>query len=321
MPTVIFAGLRLPEREGEKHSPPFALPCQCGAMLHGERTASHQVLRCPHCRAERFILPRSPLPNVKAHTADSSSSILRVGPWRVWRWPLLGATLALIVGVAGVLLLLNILGPETKTEPGISIEQQAERHFQAGQSAINTGSFHQANRELAAALELAPRVPERWPASRRQEVVQLQRQAGIVADLLTEAPTEIIRNSLGMPEAEWQAIFARNYAHRSIILDDTIHKDASGFHLGFRMRVAGSAAHWDLNQLAVLKAVDLFQPRHIILGLRLAEIRREAKGSWLVIPEPDSGVLFTDPRFFVGLSVAVDGEIEQVLKAQQEWVK
>jgi len=139
--------------------------------------------------------------------------------------------------------------------------------------------------------------------------------------LLTEAPTEIIRNSLGVPEAEWQVIFARNYAHRSVILDDTIHKDASAYHLGFKMRVANGAAHWDLNQLSVLKSVDLFQPRRIILGLRLADIRRDGKGGWLVIPEPDSGVLFTDPRFFVGLSVAVDREMEQVLKAQQEWVK
>ncbi|HLW67043.1 MAG TPA: hypothetical protein VKS79_17145, partial [Gemmataceae bacterium] len=106
-----------------------------------------------------------------------------------------------------------------------------------------------------------------------------------------------------------------------IILDDSIHKDASGYHLGFKMRVAGASAHWDLNHLSVLKSVDLFQPRRIILGLRLAEIRREPKGGWLVIPEPNSGVLLTDPRFFVGLSVAVDREMEQVLKAQQEWVK
>jgi hypothetical protein len=199
----------------------------------------------------------------------------------------------------------------------LTTEQQAEQHFQIGQNAINGGSFHQAERELSAALELSPR----WSAARGREATQLQRQAGIVADLLTEAPTEIIRNSLGMPEAEWQANFARNYAHRSIILDDTVHKDASGYHLGFKMRVAGNAAHWDLHELSVLRSVDLFQPRRIILGLRLAEIRREAKGGWLVIPEPNSGVLFIDPRFFVGLSVAVDREMEQVLKAQQEWVK
>src|SRR5262249_46494470 len=140
-------------------------------------------------------------------------------------------------------------------------------------------------------------------------------------DLLTESPAEIIRNSVGLPEGEWKAVFARNYAHRSIILDDTIHRDGSGYHLGFRMRVAGSAARWDLSQLTALKSVDLFQPRRLLLGLRLAGIRREANGDWVVLPEPDSGVLFTDPRFFAGLSVVVDHEMEQVLKAQQEWVK
>jgi DNA-directed RNA polymerase subunit RPC12/RpoP len=316
MPTVVFAGLRLPEREGEKETP-FTVRCHCGATLQGQRLAQHQVVRCSHCGAERFILPRSALPVVKAVAANPPSSVLRSGSWRVWRGPLIGAGLALVLGIVGIVLLVHFaVGPEGESKP-LSPAQQAEQHLQAGENAIQGGSFHQAERELSAALDLSPQ----WPAAHRQEVTQLQRQAGILADLLTEAPAEIIRNSLGVPEAEWQAIFARNYAHRSIILDDTVHKDASGYHLGFKTRVAGAAAHWDLNQLSVLKSVDLFQPRRVILGLRLAEIRPDGKGGWLVIPEPDSGVLFTDPRFFVGLSVAVDREMEQVLKAQQEWVK
>ena len=317
MPIVNFSGLRLPEREGEKEAP-FTVRCHCGAALQGQRLAHHQVVRCAQCGAERFILPRSALPGVKADAANPASSVLRPVSWRDWRAPLIGAGLAVVVGAVGIALLVHFAtGSKDETKPALNAEQLAEQHFQAGENAINGGSFHQAERELSAALDLS----QRWPAARRQEVAQLQRQAGIVADLLTEAPTEIIHNSLGMPEAEWRAIFARNYAHRSIILDDTIHRDASGYHLGFKMRVAGAAAHWDLNQLSVLKSVDLFQPRRVILGLRLAEIRRNAKGGWLVIPEPESGVLFTDPRFFVGLSVAVDREMEQVLKAQQEWVK
>jgi hypothetical protein len=227
--------------------------------------------------------------------------------------------LALALGVIVVVLILEqATKPRVEPEQSLSTEEQAEQHYQSGQAAINAGLFHESAHELSTALELAQ---QNWPAARRHEVFQLQRQAGIVADLLTEAPAEIIRNSLGVPDLEWQAIFARNYAQRSIILDDTIHKDASGYHLGFQMRVAGRNAHWDLSQLSVLKSIDLFQPRRIVLGLRLAEIRREPNGGWLVLPEPDSGVLFTDPRFFLGLSVALDREMEQVLKTQKEWVK
>jgi hypothetical protein len=317
MPTVVFAGLRLPEREGEKEVP-FTVRCHCGASLHGLRAVQHLVVRCAQCGVERFILPRSALAAVKANVANPESSMSRRVSWRVWRAPLVGSALALAVGVIGIALLLHFAaGPDADTKSALTTEQQAEQYFQAGENAINGGSFHQAERDLSAALELSPR----WPAARRQDVMRLQRQAGIVADLLTEAPTEIIRNSLGVPEAEWQTIFARNYAHRSIILDDTIHKDASGYHLGFKMRVANGAAHWDLSQLSALKSVDLFQPRRIILGLRLAEIRRDDKGGWFVIPEPDNAVLFTDVRFFVGLSVAMDREMEEVLKAQQEWAK
>jgi hypothetical protein len=317
MPSDVFSGLRLPEREGEKEEP-FAVRCHCGTTLQGQRFAQHQVVRCSQCGVERFIFPRTALPPVKADAPNPPSSVLRPISWRVWRGPLFGAGLALLLGVAGIAFIVHLaVGPEVDSRISLSPEHQAEQHLQAGENAINGGSFHQAEREFSAALDLSPR----WPAARRQEVAQLQHQAGIVADLLTEAPAEIIHNSLGMPQAEWQAIFAHNYAHRSIILDDTIHRDASGYHLSFKMRVAGAAAHWDLNQLSVLKSVDLFQPRRIVLGLRLAEIRRNAKGGWLVIPEPDSGVLFTDARFFVGLSVAVDREMEQVLKAQQEWVK
>ncbi|HLW65466.1 MAG TPA: hypothetical protein VKS79_09125, partial [Gemmataceae bacterium] len=200
MPTVVFTGLRLPEREGEKAAP-FTVRCHCGAMLQGHRLAHHQVVRCAQCDAERFILPRSALPGVKAETANSASSVLQAGSWRVWRAPLVGAGLALLVGAIGIFLLVRfITSPEGGSRPPLGPEQQAEIHFQAGENAIDSGSFHQAERELAAALELSPH----WPAARRQEAAQLQRQAGIVADLLTEAPAEIIRNSLGVPEAEWQ---------------------------------------------------------------------------------------------------------------------
>jgi len=244
------------------------------------------------------------------------------GLWRFWRWPLLAAGVTLVLAgavIAGLLLKLAGLDPEKSTAP--SLEAQVEQHLQGGQSAIDTGSFHLAARELSLAIDKEQQMPQHWLPERRRQIVQQQRQAALVADLLTDSPAEIIRNSLGMHEAEWKAVFEQNYAHRSIILDDTLHRDAAGYHLSYKIRVAGSQAKWDLSALMLLQRFDLFQPRRVLLGLRLAGIHREPKGDWLLLPEPDSGVLLTDARFFSGLSVAVDREMEDVLKSQQELLR
>jgi hypothetical protein len=323
MPAPVFEGLHPVDRPGEKSSTPFAVTCHCGAMLQGRRTAQLQIARCAKCGTDRFILPASPLPTVRLTGPESTSSLRLATSWRFWRWPLVAASVTLLMAVAGVFVVLNLLAPEHSDTPATSVDAPLAQELRTADAAIDSGNYHLAEKALATAIELEPRSSERWSAERRGQIVQQYRQAALVADLLAEAPAEIVRNSLGLPEAEWQAVFARSYAHRSIILDDTLHHDAAGFHLGYKMRVAGADIRWDLDRLTVLTNLrkQFFQPRRVLLGLRLGGIRREAKGEWLLAPEPDSGVLFTDARFFSGLSIAVDRQMEEVLAQQTEWAK
>ena len=44
-----------------------------------------------------------------------------------------------------------------------------------------------------------------------------------------------------------------------------------------------------------------------------------ARDRWTVIPEPDSGVLVTDPLVLTGLSVPVDDDLTELMRRQAKW--
>ena len=41
----------------------------------------------------------------------------------------------------------------------------------------------------------------------------------MLKDLLSDSLTDIVRQSIGLPEAEWQEVFRQRYVNRSFLLD------------------------------------------------------------------------------------------------------
>ena len=324
MKPVEIAGLRLPMQPESGRATPFELVCVCGKMLHGERQSRQQIVRCSACGAERFVLPSSPLPGVQGTVAGSTTSAR--AQFRFWAGPLLAGAIALVLAVIGVLLLIRQTGPNragsTAKEP--SDEERLEAHLAAGRSAFADGSFQRASAELSEALSLVDRLPGKSKTAERRQIVQQQRQAALLADLLSVSIADIVRQSIGMPADEWQEAFQQRYANRSVVLDATFHREQGGQILSnHRIRVNDVDANIDFRKLKLLEQlfeiVPAGQPQRMLLGMRLSSIRRDS-ANWVIVPESASGVLITDHDIIAGLSLPNAADYEELIRRQQGWL-
>src|SRR5262245_58796774 len=319
MQPVALPKLRIDKRTSDAQAP-FEIPCVCGNILRGQRQPQAQTISCPQCQTDRFVLPLSALPMVVEGERATVGGGSRKGglPLIV----LAGVPLFLIAFVAVFAVTLYFVfrkSPSSPTGPQTPQERMAARR-DAGRAAIADGSFQRAAIELKGALDIADWAPGVLGAAERRELNHLQRQAAILADLSSETLAEIVRYSIGTPEAEWQAIFSRRFVGHSVILDETLHRDAAGnYHGSYRIQVTGSECRVDRKALKVLKDVDLSAPKRVLLGFRLSSLRREPTSGWTILPDPDSGVFLTDPQMLKGLSVPDDSDLQEVLKRQKGW--
>ncbi len=196
-----------------------------------------------------------------------------------------------------------------------------QRCVQEARAAAAEGAYLRAERAFGSALEIQRRLGNSSTGEQRR-LLRLHRQSSLLADLLAESPAAIVRHSVGMSDADWQDVFRQRYAGRSMVLDDTISRNAAGqYQYSFRIVVLNNEARIDLSRLKALHDLPLLQPQRMLLGLRLESVRREAPGGWTILPDPDSGVLFTDPELLTGLSIPVDAELREVLKRQLTWLE
>ena len=96
---------------------------------------------------------------------------------------------------------------------------------------------------------------------------------------------------------------------KSLVLDARVYRDVAGrYHVDYHLEAAGAIGAWDFDKLRLFENLPLQQPQRLFFGFRLRAIRRLARDRWTVIPEPDSGVLLTDPLVLTGLSIPVDDD-------------
>src|SRR6266852_7194414 len=168
---------------GRKHSEPvpFEVACACGQWTKGIRQATHQVIACPGCGRQVFILPQSPLPAPETiedrrsraeDRARDKGSILnrpfsflapRLGPWR---FPLLasaGAFALVIVAFVIIFQLSKSKDPNSADDP-----KSVGRHFAASKKLLGQGRFHDAVRELDEALALREKYPDALSSADRK---------------------------------------------------------------------------------------------------------------------------------------------------------
>ena len=138
--------------------------------------------------------------------------------------------------------------------------------------------------------------------------------------MLGESLGEIFEHSLGLDEREWQAAFRERYAGKAFVLDTRVWRDAGGhLRIDYQLNGGGLPGDWDVEAFALFRQLPLAYPQRLVFGARLAEIARTGRDRWRVRPEPDSGVLITEPAVAAGLSLPLDEEIRSVLRRQAGW--
>lgn len=308
---ITFPGLR---RLGDVSPIPFELSCGCGSSIRGQRENRPQVVACPACGAKRYVFPLSPLPEV--HVSLDLPVAQNSRRFGAWLWIMTSAAIAFVAVIGIIALLLNLSASSVPSNRTLSDPERLEKHLRDGKAAIAEGAWHEATRELNSAIQLA----ERMPTTDRKQLIQQQRQAAILADLLSESPGEIARQSLGLPVHEWRDVFRERYAGRTFILDDTIHRDAAGhYHQDLRIALQAAEVKYDLASVKLLQHLPLNQPRRVLIGVRLADIRKDP-ASWTILLDADGGVLMTDEEMLSRLSIPIDANLREVLKRQQSWL-
>jgi hypothetical protein len=314
----LFARLIRPPAAAPPSS--FAVACGCGGTARGVRTRRRQVVACPACGRPVFVLPASPLP-----PPDGAAQPAAAGR-RAWRLPLLAAAVALALLLALFLALFYLLprrpdSPDTPSGAGADIaDLEAD-----GRKLLAEGSFHSAQRQLSAAVALADRRPDALAPAGRRDLLQLQRQADLLARLSAASLQEVVQDAaLTRSEDEWRDKFAAVYRGRAVLFDDVVRRDALGRPAlsYYEVRAGGETARVALEDVNALRELPLERPRRMLFGARLESVAREDGGGWVVRFDPDGGVLLTDR----GAAAAVlpgplDADILEVLSRQKEWLK
>jgi hypothetical protein len=193
--------------------------------------------------------------------------------------------------------------------------------MRAGQEALARGNFRRAAEELDAARGLLEQHPGWTPAAQARRVTQLQRQAALLADLLSESLGEILQRAAGLQEEEWQAQFERRYQGRAVVFDAEVARDAAGrFQLDYHIRAGLEPARIDVGDLKLLAALPRERSPRLLFGARLAAMNREAGGTWVVRFQPDSAVLLTDLEAVTACCPPpIDDGLKDLVKRQNEW--
>jgi hypothetical protein len=294
---------------------PYDVPCLCGQHTRGVRTARHQVVRCLACGAPVFVLGFSPL--APAQPAAPARS-------RYWRGPVLAAALTLAAVVLAFSFLIRALAP-LPARPRDNGPEEVRGLIAAGREALRDEKFRVAVARFAEARSRRDEHPESLSAAEGRELNRLYRQAALLADLLSESLGQILASAAGTREEEWRAHFAERYRDRAVIFDDVVTRDAAGrYELAtYEVRAPGEPARVALNDLKLLAALRLAEPRRLLFGARLARLSREEGGGhglWVIHLDPDSGVLITDEEVAGACCPQpLDADLRAVLERQAEW--
>src|SRR5262249_1070034 len=271
---------------------------------------------CPACQRPVFILPASAWPAPRRDSGDvRRAPASRLTPWL---WPVTGAVVTLI-GVAAIFIVVTNALSRRSPEHAHQEAPNIDGRIAAGKKALAARSFHEATKQFEGAEALREKQPQLVSAKETRELRQLHRQASLLADLHLESLEELLRHAAGMPDAEWQARFHRNYEGRAVVFDALARRDAADrYHVEYWLSARGEPGRVECGELHLLQALPLRDPHRLIFGARLASIRREKNAAWVVRFKPDSGVLLTD-RGAVSASFlrAIDAELEEALRWQE----
>jgi hypothetical protein len=253
-------------------------------VLTGHRQVSFQVISCPACGAERFILPRSPFADIAEAPA---SGLARKSRAALWLLPVIA--MLLTAAVLAAVWQLFLLPQRPRDSSAREKKTAVERLEQAGRY-LGSGLFRLAADELKGE-------PDDLAASKKRRWRQVRREAALFADLSTEPLEEILQHAAGVPEREWQADFPHRYGGKAIIFDTVVQRTANGKLQALYVFPRADKVHLEIGDLALFRDLPLDKPRRVLFGARLALIGLEAPGpAWVIRFQPESGVFLTDAQ-------------------------
>jgi hypothetical protein len=232
--------------------------------------------------------------------------------------------LLVLVGLlAGGFWLYSLYSPNQPADSPADERSELLGWAAAGQKALAEGNYQAAQEAFENLQRLRVRQPDLVSAAEDRRLVQLARQADLLADLLTESLQEILGRLDGLDEREGQALFVRRYHKKAVVFFAEVRRDAAGtYHLNYRLATPRAAARLELHDLKLLQSAPLEDPRLLLFGVRLASVHRDAADAWIVTPEPESGVFLTDPGAARSCCFGAPDmeQLQEVLARQNEWV-
>src|SRR5262249_28325808 len=129
----------------------------------------------------------------------------------------------------------------------------------------------------------------------------------------------ILARSAQLKQQEWQAVVGQ-YRGKGFIFDAEIRRAGTARQYQAKVNRArrAPALRLELQDLTLLTFLPLDEPKHLLFGARLADVRREGDDC-VVRLEPDSGVLLTDVTAAALGNLMADGPLQTILKQQREW--
>jgi hypothetical protein len=260
-----------------------------------------------------------PVAEVRRPPGGGASFRKIAGGLKSWRWPVV------IVGTAVAGIVITGLALRRAPPPDEEPDRRPEiaRHFEAGQRALAAGAFMLAAQELDAARTLHQQA-SRFPFEKSRDLVQNQRQASLLSELLDQPIEDIIRQASelnGLDQREWQSVFAQRYRGRSVVFDAEVRRDALGkYHVDYAIFFRGKRATIDLGSAPLFEVIPWHGPQRLLFGVRLAEIVPGDEGIWTVRFDPESAVLLTDLGAATAVCGQASGELRDVVLRQAEWL-
>lgn len=292
---------------------PYRVQCACGRTHVGTRGEEAIVVVCPKCAAKTLIFPGSPLAKLRGPLPGLP---VETRPNRLMRWrrPLVAGGIALIVVVASLVMLLNSQWFRSSDTSEAAREEQRRQHTTAGNRALADADFPKAAAEFHLARQALS--PETMSSEARW-LRQIEAETAVMADLSTETLEDVLLLAKGLSDRAWRDLFQSRYRNKAFIFDAEVQSAGAGvFRLDYIGLVAGQPMRIEIHDSRTLRTLPVEWPARLILGLRLAETKRDARGRWLVLADPEAVVLFTNSDCFRTSSIAIDSEFEDVLRWQ-----
>ena len=301
------------------HSPthttePYRVTCLCGHPVSGFRKTSYQVVDCPECGQDVFVLGFGTY-----QSTDQVPEKPSVRVWPRWWYYSVGIAVGMLVGLFAASLFLL---PQSKVTPISDHTENSETNTISPEELSKKVRTELANGNFSLARHLIEtnkkHLPTNLTKKQRRDWNQLHKETALYSDLLDVSTEELVRSAANCAEEEWKLRFSQRYRGKAVLFRTTLRRTAKNdrridylmFHRGKPVQIA-------VSQLSLFDDLDLDMPQEVIFGARIQSVTNTRQG-WTVLFQSDSGVFLTEPEPLAFVSPFADEETVHSILARQK---